>query len=108
EALRFAWAVGPRLFVAAALEGLATLEIARGEAQRTGQLLAAASALRVRMNTPVRPVDQATLEQALATARSMPGDKAFAAVETEAQSLPVEQILRTIPSVTAFAALGDR
>src|SRR5262249_21172389 len=108
EALRFAWAVGPRLFVAAALEGLGSIEIARGEAERAISILAAASALRVRMNTPVRPVDQATVEQALATARSMLGDNAFAAVWTEAQSLPVEQILNGLPSVAAFTAVRDR
>jgi tetratricopeptide (TPR) repeat protein len=107
EALRFAWAVGPRLFVAAALEGLASIESVRGEAPRAISLLAAASALRVRMNTPVRPVDQAMVDQALATARSISGEAAFAAAWAEAQSLPVDQILDRLPSVAAFTAVRD-
>src|SRR5262249_33851313 len=108
EALRFAWAVGPRLFVAASLEGLASIEIARGEAQRTVQLLASASVLRAQMGTPVRPVDQAAVEQALTNARSTLGDDTFAAVWAEAQVMPLEQILSTIPSAASFAALRDR
>jgi predicted ATPase len=103
EALRYAWAVGPRLFVAASLEGLASIEIARGEAQRTVQLLATASALRVQMGTPVRPVDQAAVEQALASARSILDADVFAAVWEEAQAMPLEQILSTIPSAAAFS-----
>jgi WD40 repeat protein/predicted ATPase len=108
EALRFAWAVGPRLFVAASLEGLAGIEIARGEAQRTVHLLAAASALREQMGTPQRPVDQAAVEQALASARSTLGDDTFAAVWAEAQAMPLEQILSAILSAAPFAALGDQ
>jgi predicted ATPase len=108
EALHFAWAVGPRLMVAPALEGLASTVVAQGDAKLAIHLLAGASTLREEMGTPVWPVDQATIEQALTTARSMLGDNAFAAVWTEAQSLPIEQIFRTMPSVTAFAALGDR
>jgi len=103
EALRYAWAVGPRLFVAASLEGLASIEIARGEAQRTVQLLATASALRVQMGTPVRPVDQAAVEQALASARSILDADVFAAVWEEAQAMPLEQILSTILSAAAFS-----
>jgi len=40
----------------------------QGHAELAAHLLAAASALRVQMGTPVRPVDQAAMEQALATA----------------------------------------
>ena len=68
EALRLAWAVGPRLMVAA-LEGLASVQVAQGHVQLATHLLAAATTLRVRMGTPVRPVDQITVEQTLSTAR---------------------------------------
>src|SRR5262249_5551053 len=98
-------AVGPRLLVAAALEGLAGVVVAQDLVRLAVQLLAAASALRVQMGAPVRPVDQAAVEQTLATARSTLGDDAFAAVWAEGQALPLEQILSTIPDVAVFAAL---
>ena len=108
KALQLAWAVGPRLLVAAALEGLANVVVAQQQSELATRLLAAASALRAQMGTPVRPVDQAGVEQTLATARSALGDDAFAAVWAEAQALPLEQILNTLPSAAAFATLRDR
>jgi hypothetical protein len=93
EALRLAWAFGPRLFVAAALEGLASVVISQGDAELATRLLAGASALRAQMGAPVRPVDQADLKQALATARSALGDDAFATVWAEAQTQSLEQII---------------
>src|SRR6266545_1233672 len=100
EALRLAQAVGLRLLVAAALEGLASVVVAQRQAELAARLLAAASVLRVQMGTPIRPVDQAGVEQMLATARSRLGD-AFAPVWAEAQTRPFEQILSTIPSMAA-------
>lgn len=96
EALRFAWAVGPRLFVAASLEGLACIESARGQAGRAVQLFAAASTLRTQMGTPVRPVDRPALEQALATARSILGADGFTALWEESAGLPLEHLLNTV------------
>jgi WD40 repeat protein/predicted ATPase len=107
EALRLALAVGPRLLVASALEGLANVMVSRGQAELTTRLLAAASALRAQMGTPVRPVDQGTVEQTLATARSTLGDDAFAAVWAEALALPLEQFLSTSLSAVSLAGLGD-
>ena len=98
QASRFAWAVGPRLFVAAALESLASIGIARGEAQRAVQLLAVASELRVLMGTPVRPVDQGAVEQMLATTRSTLGSDVFASVCQEAQVQAAEHIINMLPS----------
>ena len=100
--------MGPRLLVAAVLEGVANVVVAQQQAELAARLLAAASALRAQMGTPVRPVDQATVELALADARSMLGDTAFAAVWAEAQTLAPEEILSTIPSTAAFATLRDR
>jgi hypothetical protein len=93
EALRFAWAVGPRLFVAIALEGVASVVVSQGDAELATRLLAGASALRAQMGAPVRPVDQADLKQALATARSALGEDAFATVWVEAQTRSLEQII---------------
>jgi len=108
EALQFAWAVGPRLMVAAALEGLACVAVPQGDAELAARLLAAAAALREQMGAPVRPADRAMLDHALATARSMIGADTFAAVWAEAQALSVEQILNGLPSVAAFTAVRDR
>ena len=107
EALRLAQATGPRLFVAASIEGLASVAAVQGLANQSARFLAAASALRAQMGTPVWPVDQAAVAQTLATARSTLGD-AFAAVWAEAQALPAEQILSGLPSVAVFTAIRDR
>jgi WD40 repeat protein/predicted ATPase/DNA-binding XRE family transcriptional regulator len=90
EALRLAQAVGPRLLVAAGLEALAGLI---EEASLVVQLLAAASALRAQMGTPIRPVDQAAVEHMLAAARSALGDDRFTALWDAARVLPVGQLL---------------
>jgi predicted ATPase len=108
EALRFAWAVGPRLFAAASMEGLASVVAEHGQGDLAVRLLSATSAVRVQMSTPVRPVDQATVDHAFATARSMLGDTTFAAVWEAAQKLPLEQIISTIPSSAMLAGLRDR
>jgi tetratricopeptide (TPR) repeat protein len=107
EALRLAQGVGPRLFVAASIEGLASVVAERGQGDLTVRLLSAASALRVQMGAPVWPADQGMVDHALATARSMISADTFAAVWAEAQSLPAEQILNGIPSVAVFTAVRD-
>ena len=103
EALRLAQAVGPRLLVAAALEGLASVVVAQGHAELAARLLAAASVLRVQMGTPLRPVDQAGVDQSLAIGRAALGADAFAAVWAKGQALRLEQILNTLPSAAAFS-----
>jgi predicted ATPase/transcriptional regulator with XRE-family HTH domain len=104
EALRLALAIGPRLFVAAALEGLASLAVQPGQSALATRLLSAASALRDRMSTPVRPADQPAVERTLATARAALGPDAFARVWEAAQALPPEQILSTLPDAASLAA----
>jgi len=79
-----------------------------GQGDLAVRLLSAASTVRVQMRTPVRPVDQATVDHALATARSILGDTTFAAVWEETQKLPLEQIISIIPNSAVFAGLGDR
>jgi len=106
EALRFAWAVGPRLFAAAAMEGLANVVVSQSHAELGARLLASASVLRAQMGAPVRPADQTMVDHALATARSLLGDTTFAAVWAEARALPAEQILDRLPSVAALTAGG--
>jgi tetratricopeptide (TPR) repeat protein len=98
EALRLAWAFGPRLFVAAALEGVASVVVSQGDAELATRLLAGASALRAQMGAPVRPIDQAGVNQALAAARSALGDDAFATVWADVQTQSLEQIISATPA----------
>ena len=100
EALRLALAVGPRLIVAAALEELACTVVAQEPALAL-RLLAAAAALRMPMGTPVRPVDQAAMDAARATARAALGDTVFAATWSEVSLQPADEILRAIPTLVA-------
>lgn len=104
EALQLALAIGPRLMVTAALEGLASVMVSQGHAEPAARLLAAASTLRAQMRTPVRPVDRNALEHALATTRSALGADVFAAIWSEAETLPLGQILGAIPSLSSLSA----
>ena len=96
EALRLTLALGSRVMIAYTLEGLAASVVTLGQAQLTVQWLAAAAVLREQMGTPVRPVDQAAVNTAAATARSPLGENAFAAAWEQARALPLEQLLNTI------------
>jgi non-specific serine/threonine protein kinase len=93
EALRLAWAKGPRLLVAAALEELGMLTVRQKHEQHGVQLLAAAAALRQAMGTPIRPADRSALEGALAAARTSVGSSAFADAWVAGETLPLEQIV---------------
>ncbi|HEU5103194.1 MAG TPA: hypothetical protein VFU22_29440, partial [Roseiflexaceae bacterium] len=99
EALRLAQAVGPRLLVAASMEGLGGLAAEGGQAELSVRLLGAAAVLRTQMGTPVRPADQAALDQALAGARSALDERTFAAAWSEAQALPLDQVLGALPTI---------
>jgi hypothetical protein len=98
EALRLAQAVGPRLMVAAALEGLASVVVAQGHVDLAVRHLATAAALRVQMGAPMWPADRPAVEQALAIARSTLGADVFAAVWSESENRPLEQLLSTLPA----------
>ena len=93
EALRKALAVGPRLFVAASLEGLATLVLAQGHAEQSVRFLAMASALRLFMSAPLWPADQADIHAALAASRSMLGDEAYATLWAQIHALSLDHLL---------------
>jgi hypothetical protein len=96
EAFQLALALGPRLMVAAALEGLAGVVADQGQADLIVRLLGAASALRAQMGTPVRPAERASHDQALAVARSILGGDNFAALWEGAAAVPIDQLLAGI------------
>jgi hypothetical protein len=95
------------LMQAEALDAMAHVLAAQGQAILATRLLAASAALRAQMGTPVRPVDRPSLEQALAAARSSLGTAAFAAEWAVAQALPLAQVLKLVPSEAVFATLCE-
>jgi WD40 repeat protein/predicted ATPase/transcriptional regulator with XRE-family HTH domain len=93
EALTLAWAKGPRLFVAAALEELGVQAIEQERGVHGVHLLAAAATLRASMGVPVRPADRPALDRALATALVALGDAAFPGAWAMGQTLPLDQVV---------------
>ena len=93
EALQLAQRVGPRLLVAAALEGLSAVTIQLEQVTLAAQLLSAASALRVEMGAPTRPVDRPFVDQAVSTTQSTLGHEKFTVIWSEARELPLERLL---------------
>jgi tetratricopeptide (TPR) repeat protein len=91
QALRLAWAKGPRLVVAMALEALGVEARRQQHDQHGVHLLAAAAALRQAMGTPVRPADRPAIENALAAAHASLDDMTFADAWATGQTLPLEQ-----------------
>lgn len=98
ESLRLAWVTGPRILIAAALEGLGCIMIPRAAADipQAVQFLAAADLMRQQMGTPVRPADRAVYDRSLAQARAALGDETFNAIWSQAQGLPLEQIVKAV------------
>jgi non-specific serine/threonine protein kinase len=93
EALNLAWAKGPRLVLAAALDELGVQAVQQGHPQYGVHLLAAAAVLRQRMGTPARPADRPANEGAVAAARAALGADTFDEVWATGQTLPLEQVV---------------
>ena len=98
EGLRLARNVGPRLVMAAALEGLASVMTVSSSVQANGAVrcLAAAALLRAQMGTPVRPADQSIVDSTLAATQSDLGSQVFAALWSETETQPIDAILDAI------------
>jgi non-specific serine/threonine protein kinase len=96
EALGLAWAQGPRVVVAAALEGLGVLEVRQGHSEDGVQLLGAAAALREPMGTPIRPADRQAVEDTLAGARTVLGSPSFVDAWDIGRSRPLEHIVARV------------
>jgi non-specific serine/threonine protein kinase len=93
EALTLAWAKGPRLVVAMALEALGAQAVGKGHAQQGVRLLAAVAMLRQTMGTPIRPADRPSIERTLATARTTLGDAPFTNAWATGETLPLEEAI---------------
>jgi tetratricopeptide (TPR) repeat protein len=112
EALSLAWAKGPRVVMAAALDELGVQAVRQGQAEHGVHLLGAAAALRQAMGTPVRPADRPAIEAALAAAHASLGEIAFNDAWAAGQRLPVEQVVADAlagpAGMTPPAATGHR
>ncbi|MEO8607943.1 MAG: tetratricopeptide repeat protein [Chloroflexota bacterium] len=99
EALRLVSIHGPRLLLATALEGFASVLIHMGHPAATVQFLSAASHLRAEMGAPMRPIDRVVVEAAQTMAQSTLGEQAFLALWSSANEQPLEQILNIIGTI---------
>lgn len=93
EVLRLALVHGPRLFVASALEGLASMMAQTQKNTSAVRFLSAASALRTQMGTPVRLVDKPLLDQTYRILRAAIGGDNFESIWAKAQLLSLEEIV---------------
>ncbi len=96
ESLALVREMGNKMNIAICLEGLADVAMAEGAAEASLwaiQLWGAAQSLRQAIGAPIPPVDRATYERSVATARTQLGEKAFAKAWAEGQTMILEQIL---------------
>jgi len=92
EALRKALIAGPRLIVAQALEGFASVIALFGQIRQAVQIIAVSSTMRVQMGTPLRPIDRLVLDRILADAQSRLGTDLFTEIWLESEKISVEEI----------------
>ncbi len=93
ETLRLALVHGPRLFVAYALEGLASMMAQTKQITLGIRFLSVASTLRTEMGAPVRLADKPLLDQTYTILQGSIGDGNFETLWTEAKPLPIEQLV---------------
>jgi predicted ATPase len=80
-------------FIPSCLEGLAAVEVDLGEPEWAALLWGKAGEWRERIGTPLPPVYRARYEQAVAAARAVLNEEAFAAAWAEGRTMTLEQVL---------------
>ncbi|HEX6736763.1 MAG TPA: LuxR C-terminal-related transcriptional regulator, partial [Vicinamibacteria bacterium] len=93
ESLEAAWASIEQLFVADALDGVASVAATRGHAERAARWHGAAATLRERLGAQVAPWERAAYERDLSAERKRLGEEAFAEAWAEGVALPLEAIV---------------
>jgi predicted ATPase/class 3 adenylate cyclase/uncharacterized protein HemY len=93
ESLRLRRELGDKAGIASCLEGMAEGANIQGDPERAAWLFGAAEALRVAIGGPLPPVERASHEQAVATARAQLGEQAFAAAWQEGRTMPLDKII---------------
>jgi hypothetical protein len=85
--------LGDKRMVAAGLEVLAGALAGEGRAERAARLLGAGSALRRAINAPLELADSPAYDRTVATARTVMGEAAFAALNAQGERMTLEQVL---------------
>ena len=93
ESLSIAGKLGNRWFIALYLEGLGEVAVDQGEPAWAVRLWGAADTLRKAIGAPMPPVERASYESMLSTARAQLGEEVFAMTWAEGQSMSPEQAL---------------
>ncbi|CAM4049488.1 BTAD domain-containing putative transcriptional regulator [Kibdelosporangium persicum] len=100
EGLETAWATGDPRAVAHALEGLAGVHVLTGDHALAARLLGAAAAARQSVGSPLPSAERADVDRITATLRAALGDETLAAELKHGSSLDIQEVLRTIPTVS--------
>ena len=93
ESLGIAREAGDKELVASGLEGLAGVVAAQDNPAWAVRLWGAAESLRQALSMPLPPVERATYEHSVATARTQLGEKAFAIAWAQGRTMTPEQAL---------------
>lgn len=100
QGLRMVWELGNREDSIEAIEALAGVAGAIGEALRGAMLLGAAEALREKIQSPVAPVSRCEYERDLARIRDQLNSRSFAAAWAKGRAMTLEQAVELASQVT--------
>ena len=93
EALGLAWEEGPLIIVTTALEQIAIQAAGLNDPDLAARLLGATFNLRRSMGTPVRPADEADVEEAMARSRRALGESRFGNDWSDGETLSLERVV---------------
>jgi tetratricopeptide (TPR) repeat protein len=108
ESLTYTRIRGPLYDVAMNLEGLASVAVLRGLAQRAAQLFGAADAIRTRIGIPMWPVNRLLHDRHVASVRAALGNEGFRIAWEAGYTMAVEQVIADAMQETAVPVTGTR
>ncbi|MDR7522095.1 MAG: tetratricopeptide repeat protein [Armatimonadota bacterium] len=94
ESLNLYRSLGDWSAIADCLTGLADVSAAEGQADRAARFLGATDALRRARGVPLPPADRVLYERAVASARTLLGEEAFAAAWASGQTMSTDEAIR--------------
>jgi len=96
EGLELFRALGHKLGIADALEGLGAVSADEGDGLQAAMLFSTAHALREGMGAPLPPVDRAAYDSVLAACRAQLGETAFAEAWAHAAARPFQEVVEEV------------